>query len=144
MDSCTGHLNTCTSETTLKTAIKHLTINESLLQRDNWYENKEVYFIKYFDCLEAGIAFATFLLMYTISLFLAHLSTKCSDWTIPIVLCAMSIVGRQFFGLCTLLEATFSFQLSWNLIRMFVLINSRTSSKMGHVGSITRSLGKIL
>ena len=41
-------------------------------------------------------------------------------------------------------EATFSVWLSWNLVGMFVFIKSRTSWKMGHVGSKTRSLGQIL
>ena len=42
------------------------------------------------------------------------------------------------------LEATFSVQSSWNLVRVFVLIKSLTSLKLGHVGSKTRSLGQIL
>jgi hypothetical protein len=33
---------------------------------------------------------------------------------------------------------------SWNLVRMFVLIKSRMSLKLGHVGLKTRSLGQIL
>ena len=40
--------------------------------------------------------------------------------------------------------ATFSVQLSCNLVRMFVLMKSGTRSKKGHVGSKIRSLGQIL
>ena len=42
------------------------------------------------------------------------------------------------------LEATLLVQLSRNLVRMFVLIKSWTSVKIGHVGSKSRSLGEIL
>ena len=41
-------------------------------------------------------------------------------------------------------EATFSVRLSWNLVRMFVLIKSWGSSKKDHVGSKTSSLDQIL
>ena len=41
-------------------------------------------------------------------------------------------------------EATFSVQLSWNLVRMYVLMKPWTSLKIGHVGSKTRSLVQIL
>ena len=34
--------------------------------------------------------------------------------------------------------------LSWNLVRMLFSMESRPSSKLGHVGSKTRSLGQIL
>ena len=43
-----------------------------------------------------------------------------------------------------LLEATFSGRLSWNLVRMFVLMISWTSLKIGHVGSKIRSISQIL
>ena len=78
--------------------------------------------------------------------FLAHLSTKCSWWAIVIVLCPSSVVRCPLstFYLAYALEATFSVQSSWNLVRMFVSIKSRTSSKLGHVGSKTRSLVQIL
>ena len=42
------------------------------------------------------------------------------------------------------LEATFSIRLSRNLVRMFVLLKSRTMWKMGHVRLKTSSLGQIL
>ena len=42
------------------------------------------------------------------------------------------------------METTFSFRYSLNLARMFALMISRTSMKMGHVGSKIRSLGQIL
>ena len=42
------------------------------------------------------------------------------------------------------LEATFSVRYSWNLVRLFALIESRTILKMGHVGSKTGSLGQNL
>ena len=42
------------------------------------------------------------------------------------------------------LEATFSVLLSGNLVRMFVWMKSRTSSKMVHVGSKTMSSGQIV
>ena len=50
---------------------------------------------------------------------------------------AVSVVCRpsSTFYLVYTLEATFSVQSSWNLVRMFVSIKSRTSSKLGHVGS---------
>ena len=41
------------------------------------------------------------------------------------------------------LEATFSVRYTWNFIRIFVLLKARTSFKMGHVGSKTRSLNQI-
>ena len=80
------------------------------------------------------------------SLLLAHLSTKCSWWAIVIVLCPASGVRRpsSTFYLVYALEATVLVGYSWKLVRMFVSMKSRTSSKMGHVGSKTRSLGKIL
>ena len=42
------------------------------------------------------------------------------------------------------LEATFSVRLSSNIVRMFVLMKSLTSLKMGHFGSKSRSQGQIL
>ena len=42
------------------------------------------------------------------------------------------------------LEATFLVQYSSKLVRMFALVKSGMSLKMGHVGSKTRSLGQIL
>ena len=48
------------------------------------------------------------------------------------------------FWLVYALEAIFSVQLSRNMVRMFVLMKSGNSMKMGHVGSKTRSLGQIL
>ena len=42
------------------------------------------------------------------------------------------------------LESRFSARLSKNLVRIFVLMKSRTSSKMGHDRSNTRSQGQIL
>ena len=42
------------------------------------------------------------------------------------------------------LEGTFSVRLSWNLVRMFLLMKSQTSVKMSHVQSKTSSLGQIL
>ena len=42
------------------------------------------------------------------------------------------------------LEAIFSVQYSWKLLRMFALIISWMSLKVGHVGSESRSLGQIL
>ena len=48
------------------------------------------------------------------------------------------------FYLVYALEATVLVGYSWKLVRMFVSMKSRTSSKMGHVGSKTRSLGQIL
>ena len=79
-------------------------------------------------------------------LFLAHLSTKCSWWAIGIVLCPASVVRHpsSTFYLVYALEATVLVGYSWKLVRMFVSMKSRTSSKMGHVGSKTRSLGQIL
>ena len=53
-----------------------------------------------------------------------------------------SSVVRQHL-VCTL-EATVLVQMSSNLVRMIALMNSRTSSNLGHVGSKTRSLGQIL
>ena len=41
------------------------------------------------------------------------------------------------------LEATFFAQSTRNLVRMFVLIKSRISLNLGHLGSKTRSLGQI-
>ena len=62
------------------------------------------------------------------------------------MLCPSCVVRRpsSTFYLLYVLEATFSVQSSWNLVRMFVLIKSRKSLKLGHVGSKTRSLGQIL
>ena len=42
------------------------------------------------------------------------------------------------------LEATFSVQLSWNLVRTFDWMVSQMSLKMGYIRSKTRSLGQIL
>ena len=42
------------------------------------------------------------------------------------------------------LEGTVLSQSSLNFIKMLVIIISRSSSKLGHVGSKTRSLGQIL
>ena len=42
------------------------------------------------------------------------------------------------------LEGTVLIQSSRNFIRMLMIIISRSSSKLGHVGSKTRSLGQIL
>ena len=42
------------------------------------------------------------------------------------------------------LEGTLSIQSSRTLIRMLMIIISRSSSKLGHVGSKTRSLDQIL
>ena len=42
------------------------------------------------------------------------------------------------------LEGTVLIQISRNSIRMLMIIISRSSSKLGHVGSKTRSLGQIL
>ena len=44
----------------------------------------------------------------------------------------------------TTIEATFLFRFSSNSSRMFILMISRLSSKLGHVGSETRSLGQII
>ena len=59
---------------------------------------------------------------------------------------AVSSVRRasSTFYLVYALEATVLVGYSWKLVRMFVSMKSRTSSKMGHVGSKTRSLGQIL
>ena len=59
---------------------------------------------------------------------------------------AVSVVRRpsSTFRLVYVLEATVLVQLSWNFVRMFVLINSQTILKMGHVGSKISSLGQIL
>ena len=43
-----------------------------------------------------------------------------------------------------ILEGTVLNQSSLNLIRMLMIIISRSTSKLGHVGSKTRSLGQIL
>ena len=53
-------------------------------------------------------------------------------------------IAVSTFYLVYALEATFSVQLSRDLVRMFVLFKSRTSLKMGHVRSKTRSQGQIL
>ena len=42
------------------------------------------------------------------------------------------------------LEGTFSVRYSWNLVRMFALMKSRMTLKLGHVGSKSRSLDQIL
>ena len=42
------------------------------------------------------------------------------------------------------IEATFSVQYSLNLVGMFVLMNSWTTSKRGHIELETRSAGEIL
>ena len=42
------------------------------------------------------------------------------------------------------LEGTVLIQCSGNFIRMLIIIISRSSLKLGHVGSKTRSLGQIL
>ena len=79
------------------------------------------------------------------SLFLAHLSTKCSWWAIVVSGCPSSVVvcSVSTFDVYTL-KTTFVAQ-SWrNFVRMFVLTISRLSSNMGHVGSKTRSPGQIL
>ena len=57
-----------------------------------------------------------------------------------------SVVRRpsSTFYLVYALEATVLVGYSWKLVRIFVSMKSRTSSKMGHVGSKTRSLGQIL
>ena len=59
---------------------------------------------------------------------------------------AVSVVRRpsSTFYLVYALEATVLVGYSRKLVRMFVSMKSRTSSKMGHVGSKTRSLGQIL
>ena len=66
------------------------------------------------------------------------------DRAVSVVLRAVCFVRRQLFYLVYALEATFSVQSSWNLVRMFVSIKSRMSSKLGHVGWKTRSLDQIL
>ena len=73
--------------------------------------------------------------------FLAHLELMVSYWDR-----AVWGVRRPLstFYLVYAIAATFSVQSSWNLVRMFVSIKSRTSSKLGHFGSKTRSLGQIL
>ena len=42
------------------------------------------------------------------------------------------------------IEATFLLRFSSNSSRMFILVISRLSSELGHVGSETRSLGQII
>ena len=53
-----------------------------------------------------------------------------------------SFVGVNFFSVYTL-AATVLIQSSSNLLRMFILMMSRSSSIMGGVGSKSRSLGQI-
>ena len=61
---------------------------------------------------------------------------------------APCVVRRSSCGVnnCSVytLQVTVFFQSSSNLLRMFVLTTSRTSSKMGKVRSKTRSLGQII
>ena len=42
------------------------------------------------------------------------------------------------------LEGTVLIISSWKFVRMLIIIISRSSSKLGHVGSKTRSIGQIL
>ena len=51
---------------------------------------------------------------------------------------------KSFENLVYAVAETFLVQLSWNLVRKFVVMKSGMSSKMGHVRSKTRSLGQIL
>ena len=74
-------------------------------------------------------------------LLLAHLSTKCSEWAIMIVPCLSSVIN--FLACVHSIGHIFSLIII-NLVRMFVLLKSRISLKMGHVRSKTRSLGQIL
>ena len=53
-------------------------------------------------------------------------------------------VRPSTFKLVYTLEGTVLIQSSGNLVRMLIIITSRSSSKLGHVGSKTRSLGQIL
>ena len=70
--------------------------------------------------------------------FLAHQSTKCSRWVFVIAFCPSFVVRRQHLLVNTLV-ATFCIQSSWKFIRTYISIKSRPSSKLGHVGSQTRS-----
>ena len=47
-------------------------------------------------------------------------------------------------NLVYILEGTILIQSSGNCVRMLIIIISRSGSKLGHVGSKTRSLGQIL
>ena len=66
------------------------------------------------------------------------LRVSCCDRAVSIVSYRMQ---HQPFQLLHTLEATFSVRYS---VRMFALMKSRMSLKMGHVGSKARSLGQIL
>ena len=52
----------------------------------------------------------------------------------------ISVVNIYLVGA---LEATFLVQSTWNLVKMFNLIKSRTSKSLCQLGSLTRSLGQI-
>jgi len=88
--------------------------------------------------------------------FLAHLMVSyCGQWlsvvrrrlsTWDVYTLETQKLGHQVKSLEILvytIEATFATRFWWNLIRMFVLAISRPSSNLGHVGSKTRSPGKI-
>ena len=83
--------------------------------------------------------------------FLAHLAWNarvsfCDRWMSGV--CRASCVVRRascvYNWSVYTLAVTFLIQSSSNLVRMFVLMISRTSSNLGHEGSKTRSLGQIL
>jgi len=102
--------------------------------------------------IEIKITIALTICKLAVSVFLAHLSTKCSWWAIVVSGCPSSVVVRRAtcvvlrpstFDVYTL-ETTFVIQSFWNFVRIFVLTISRSSSNMGHVGSKTRSPGQIL
>ena len=59
---------------------------------------------------------------------------------------SLSVVRRASVNIFTVnaLQATFLARSFSNLARLFVLMISQTSLNLGHVGSITRSLGQII
>ena len=51
---------------------------------------------------------------------------------------------KSYKNLVYSLESTILIQSSWNYVRMFIFMKSRSELKLGHIGLKTRSPGQIL
>ena len=82
--------------------------------------------------------------------FLAHLSRRLKvSFSGPLlsVFCRLTSVicpSSVNIYLVNTIQATLCIQSSWKFVRMFVLMKSWSGSKMGHIGSKTRSVGQII
>ena len=104
----------------------------------------------YSELMPYGVCRWGFLFSSTDFLFLAHLSLlRMSFWDTVMSVVRVDIrdvrdVCPSTFRLVYTLEGTVLIQSSWNFVRMLIIITSRSSSKLGHVESKTRSLDQIL